>query len=313
MKLKVLIAGQEGMVGRSIYNLLKNKNKKFRLLNCKRKDLDFTNQLSVEKWFKKNKPDIVINAAGKVGGIMDNSKNQSDYIYINTMIGLNIINSAFKYNVKQLINLGSACIYPRNSSQPISEEALLSSNLEKTNEGYALAKILSLKYCQHLKIKKKKNFISLMPANLYGEGDNFDLKSSHVLPALVKKFVIAKKKNLKNVEIWGSGNVKREFLHVDDLSNSILFLINKKINHDYVNIGGGEHFSIKRIAILLKKITKYSGKIIYNKKYPEGVKKRLLNSKIIYNLGWNPKIKLEKGLESYCKYYEKEIFPYEKN
>ncbi len=309
MKLKVLIAGQEGMVGRSIYNLLKNKNKKFRLLNCKRKDLDFTNQLSVEKWFKKNKPDIVINAAGKVGGIMDNSKNQSDYIYINTMIGLNIINSSLQHNVKQLINLGSACIYPKNSPQPISEEALLSSNLEKSNEGYALAKILSLKYCQHLKIKKKKNFISLMPANLYGEGDNFDLKSSHVLPALVKKFVLARRKKLPRVEIWGSGNVKREFLHVNDLSNAVYFLLNRKIKKDYINIGSGEHYSIKKIVYILKKITKFKGKIYYNKNFPEGVKKRKLNSKIINNLGWRSKISLIKGLKSYCHYYEKVILP----
>ncbi len=310
MKSKILIAGQEGMVGRSLYRLLKKK-KKFKILNCKRKDLDFTNQFLVNRWFKKNRPDIVINAAGKVGGIMDNNNYQSDYIYINTMIGLNIINSSLKYDVKQLINLGSACIYPRNSSQPINEKSLLSSALEKTNEGYALAKILSLKYCQYLKIKKKKNFISLMPANLYGEGDNFDLQSSHVLPALVKKFVIAKKKNLNKVEIWGSGKVKREFLHVDDLSNSILFLINKKIGYDYINIGGGQHFSIKKIVTLLKKITKFQGEIFYNKKYPEGVKKRLLNSKIIYKLGWRPKTKLEKGLKDYCKYYETKIFPNE--
>jgi GDP-L-fucose synthase len=313
LKSKVLIAGQEGMVGRSLHNLFKKENNKFIILKCKRKDLDFTDQFSVDKWFKKNRPNIVINAAGKVGGIMDNSRHQSDYIYINTMIGLNIINSSLKYNVGQLINLGSACIYPRNSSQPINEKSLLSSALEKTNEGYALAKILSLKYCQHLKIKKKKNFISLMPANLYGEGDNFDLQSSHVLPALVKKFVIAKKKNLKKVEIWGSGRVKREFLHVDDLSESILFLINKKISHDYINIGSGQHFSIKRIANLLKKITKFKGKIFYNKKYPEGVKKRLLDSKTIYNLGWRPKISLERGLENYCKYYETTIFPFESN
>ena len=186
MKLKILIAGQEGMVGSSIYKFLKKK--KFKIIECKRKDLDFTNQSSVEKWFKKNKPKIVINAAGKVGGIMDNKNFQSDYIYINSMIGLNIINASYKFGVKKLINLGSACIYPKITRQPIKENLLLSSYLEETNEGYALAKILSLKYSQYLK-KKKKEFISLMPANLYGEGDNFNLKSSHVLPALVKKLL----------------------------------------------------------------------------------------------------------------------------
>ena len=161
--------------------------------------------------------------------------------------------------------------------QPIKENALLSSKLEETNEGYALAKIISLKYCQHLRKKKKKNFISLMPANLYGEGDNFDLKSSHVLPALVKKFIIAKKKNLPSVEVWGSGNVKREFLNVKDLSNAIYFII-KKINYDFINVGGGEHYSIKKIAFLIKDITKYKGKIVFNKQYPDGVKRRQLDS-----------------------------------
>ena len=175
------------MVGRSLYNFLKKK--KFNILDCKRKDLDFTKQTLVEKWFKKNRPDIVINAAGKVGGILDNKSYQPEYIYINSMIGLNITHACVKFNVSKLINLGSACIYPKQTQQPIKEKSLLSSALEKTNEGYALAKILTLKYSQHLKIKNKKQFISLMPANLYGEGDNFDLKSSHVLPALVKKFI----------------------------------------------------------------------------------------------------------------------------
>ena len=172
MKSKILIAGQEGMVGSSLYKLLKKKG--LNIIECKRKDIDFTNQSSVNNWFKKFRPEIVINAAGKVGGIMDNKKFQSDYIYINSMIGLNIINSSLKYNVKKLVNLGSACIYPKKTNQPIKENSLLTSNLEETNEGYALAKIITLKYCQHLKKSNNKNFISLMPANLYGEGDNFD-------------------------------------------------------------------------------------------------------------------------------------------
>ena len=188
------------MVGSSLYNFLKKKN--FKIIDCKRKDLDFTKQSQVEKFFKKKRPNIVINAAGKVGGILDNKTYQSDYIFINSMIGLNIINSSLKYNVKKLINLGSACIYPKKTNQPIKESALLSSQLEETNEGYALAKILSLKYSQHLKKRYKKEFISLMPANLYGRGDNFDLKSSHVLPALVKKFIIAKTNNIPQAEIF---------------------------------------------------------------------------------------------------------------
>ena len=227
MKQKILIAGQEGMVGSAVYNLFKKK-KKLRIINCKRKDLDFTSQKQVDNWFSKHKPDIVVNAAGRVGGIWDNYNFQSDYLYINTMIGMNIVNSSFKHDVKKLINLGSSCIYPREVKQPISENSLLSSSLEKTNEGYALSKIVTLKYCQYLKQKYKKNYISIQPANLYGVGDNFDLKSSHVLPALVKKFTLAKLKNKKTVEVWGTGKARREFLNVEDLADAIYFLIKKK-------------------------------------------------------------------------------------
>lgn len=311
MKSKILIAGQEGMVGRSIYKLLKKK-KKFIIINCNRKDLDFTNQVLVEKWFKKNKPEIVINAAGRVGGILDNYNFQDDFLYINTMIGLNIVNSSFKNNVKKLINLGSACIYPKEVNQPINESSLLSSSLEQTNEGYALSKIVSLKYCQYLKKKYKKNFISIQPANLYGKGDNFELKSSHVLPALVKKFYLAKKNNEKFVEVWGSGNVRREFLNVEDLAEAIYFLLIRKINHDYINVGGGEDISIKELAYMIKDNVNYSGKIYFNRKFPDGVRKRMVNSLKIRKMGWKPKIKLKDGLKNFCEYYDKKIFPLEK-
>ena len=309
MKSKVLVTGQDGMVGRSIFNLLQNKG--FKIIDCKRKDLDFTNQLSVEKWFKKNRPNIVINAAGRVGGILDNKNFQSDYLYINSMIGLNIISASLRFNVEKFINLGSACIYPKKNKQPIKENSLLTSKLEETNEGYALAKILSLKYLEYLRKKNKKQYISLMPANLYGIGDNFNLKSSHVLPALVKKFTIAKNKKLPTVEVWGSGNVKREFLNVEDLSSAIYFVMKRKINHDFLNIGGGEHFSIKKVALTLKKIIGFKGKIVFNRKYPDGVKERKLDSKIIKKLGWKPKISLINGLKQYCEYYQNEIYPFE--
>ena len=309
MKDKILITGQEGMVGSSIYKFLKKK--KFHIIDCKRKDLDFTSQKSVEKWFKKNKPDVVINAAGKVGGILDNKNFQPDYIYINSMIGLNVIRSAYDNNVKKLINLGSACIYPKNPTQPINENDLLTSKLEPTNEGYALAKILTLKYCQFLKNKEKKFFISLMPANLYGEGDNFDLKSSHVLPALVKKFIKAKLNGDEKVEVWGSGKVKREFLNVEDLSRAVYFCLKKNINYDYLNIGSGEHYSIKQIAEMIQQITGYAGKIIYNENFPDGVKKRLLNCKRIKSMGWKPQISLKLGLKKYCNYYLNNVLPNE--
>ena len=311
MKKKIFIAGQEGMVGAVIFKTIK-KNKSFSVISCNRKDLDLTNQKLVEKWFKINKPDIVINAAGKVGGILDNATYQSDYLYINAMIGLNLINASLKNKVKQFINLGSACIYPKNVSQPIKENSLLSSQLEKSNEGYAIAKITCLKYCQYLKEKYNKNYISVQPTNLYGVGDNFDLKSSHVLPALVKKFTLAKEKKLDSVEIWGSGNQKREFLNVVDLASAILFLLNKRIKYNYLNIGSGVQISIKELAMTIKKIVGYKGKIFFNKDYPDGVKKRIVDSKLINNLGWKAKIKLKEGLNEYCSYYINKVMPQEK-
>ena len=298
------------MVGSAVYRLLKKK--KYNLINCRRKDLDFTNQNSVEKWFKKNKPEIVINAAGRVGGILDNNNYQDDFLYINSMIGLNIINSSLNNKVKKLINLGSACIYPKDVKQPINEDSLLSSKLEKTNEGYALSKIISLKYCQYLNKKYQKNFISIQPANLYGIGDNFDLKKGHVLPSLVKKFYLAKYYKKNSVEVWGSGKARREFLNVDDLADAILFLLRKKIKYDYINIGTGEDISIKDLAYIIKDCMNYSGKIIFNKKYPDGVKKRKVNSIRIRKMGWKPKIKLKVGIKKFCKYYSSRVFPGEK-
>jgi len=304
---RVLIAGQGGMVGSAVYKLL-SKEKNYKILSCPRKKLDFTDIKKLEKWFKKNKPDIVINCAGKVGGILDNSKFSHDYLYINTLIGLNLINISNKYNVKKLINLGSACIYPKKTKQPIKEEYLLSSYLEKTNEGYALAKISVLKYCEYIKKKINRDYISLQPANLYGEGDNFDLKSSHVIPALVKKFFIAKKFKKKSVEIWGSGLVKREFLHVDDLASAIKFCLTRKIKHSFINVGSGEHISIKKLSLIIKDIIGYNGKIRFNRKFPDGVKLRKLDISKIKNLGWKSNISLKDGLIEYCRYFKQKVF-----
>ena len=300
-KNKIYIAGQEGMVGQSIYRLLKSKN--YQIIECKRNDLNLVNQKDVESWFKKNKPGIVINAAGKVGGILDNSKNQMTYIYNNAMIGFNLVNSSFNHNVKKFINLASACIYPKITKQPIKEEYLLSSRLENSNEGYSIAKIATIKYCQYIKEYLGKNFISLQPANLYGERDNDDLKKSHVIPALVRKFHEAKIEKKKTVEVWGSGLVKREFLHVNDLSEAVYFCLKNKINNSYLNVGGLDHLSIKDLAEMIKKIVNYHGKIVFNRNYPDGVKSRKLDSSIILKKGWSPRIKLKDGLKSYYNYY----------
>jgi GDP-L-fucose synthase len=300
---KILIAGQEGMVGHAIYQLLQKKN--FKIIECKRKDMDFTSQEQVNKWFKKFRPEIVINAAGRVGGILDNANNKADYIYINTMIGFNILNASLKYNVKKLINLGSACIYPKKTRQPIKEEYLLSSKLEPSNEGYSIAKIATIKYCQYIKEFIGKDFVSLQPANLYGERDNYDLKKSHVIPALVRKFHEAKIKNKKFVEVWGSGLVKREFLHVNDLAEAVYFCLKNKIDSSYLNVGGLDHVSIKNLAKIIKKTVNYRGSILFNSKYPDGVKNRKLDSSVIQKKGWRPKISLKEGLKNYYEYYKK--------
>ena len=206
---RLFIAGQEGMVGQAIYKLLKKNG--FNIIDCKRNQLDLTCQKKVNQWFSDNNPTAVIHAAGRVGGILDNQRYQPDYIYINTMIGLNLLNAALKNKVNKFINLGSACSYPKKTKQPIKEEYLLSSYLEKTNEAYALAKIATIKYCEYIKNFYKKDFISLQPANLYGVADNFNLQSSHVIPALIRKFHNSKVKGKKKVEVWGSGLAKREF------------------------------------------------------------------------------------------------------
>jgi len=296
-KHKVYIAGQEGMVGQAIYKLLKEK--KYNIINCKRSQLDLTDQKKVQIWFKKKKPTIVINTAGKVGGILDNSLNKHEYIYTNAIIGLNLLKISLDNNVKKFINLGSACIYPKRTKQPIKENYLLSSELEKSNEGYAIAKIAVLKYCEYIKQFYKRDYISLQPANLYGKGDNFNLKSSHVIPALIKKFHLAKINKKKIVEVWGSGLVKREFLHVEDLAKAILFCLKRKINYSYLNVGSGEQISIKKLAKIIQYITKFKGKIFFNKKYPDGVKERKLDTSLLKKIGWKAKIKLRLGLKDY--------------
>lgn len=300
---KVLIAGQEGMVGSAIYNLLKHK--KYKIIECKRKYLDFTNYRKVSLFFKKKKPNIVINAAGKVGGILDNSKYPIDYLNKNILIGLNIINVSYKYKVKKIINLGSACIYPRITKLPIKEEYLLSSFLEKTNEAYALAKIVTLKLCEYYKKNKKKEFISIQPANLYGDNDNYDLKSSHVIPALIRKFCEAKVNKKSEVIIWGSGRSKREFMHVNDLASAIYFLLKKNTKEYFLNIGTNEEISIKELSNKIKKISKFKGKIIFDKNKPDGQKRRVLDSTKIKKMGWKNKISLDAGLSQIYNNFEK--------
>lgn len=301
---KILIAGQEGMVGSAIYKFLKKK--KYKIIECKRKYIDFTDYHKVSSFFKRRKPNVVINAAGKVGGILDNSKYPIDYLNKNILIGLNIINISYKYNVKKIINLGSACIYPKLTKLPIKEEYLLSSFLEKTNEAYALAKIVTLKLCEYYKKNKKKEFISIQPANLYGDNDNYDLKSSHVIPALIRKFCEAKLNKKPEVIIWGSGKSKREFMHVDDLASAIYFLLKKKTKKYFLNIGTNEEISIRELANKLRVISNFQGKIIFDKSKPDGQKRRILDSTKIKKMGWKNNISLDKGLNKIYNNFEKE-------
>lgn len=291
------------MVGSALYKLLKKKNLK--VISCKRKDLNLINQNKVEKWFRNNRPDIVINAAGKVGGILDNSLNPADYIYENTIISFNLINSSLRNGVEKFINLGSASSYPKKTRMPIKEDYLLSSPLEPTNEAYAISKIASIKYCHYIKDTFKKEFISLQPANLYGIGDNFDLKKSHVIPSLLKKFHEAKIKKKKIVEIWGSGKSEREFLNVEDLASAIYFCLKNKINYSILNVGSTECISIFRLANLIKKITNFNGRMFFNKEYPDGALRRKLDVTLLNQLGWKAKINLKQGLKSYYEYFKK--------
>jgi GDP-L-fucose synthase len=299
---KILIAGQEGMVGSAIYELVK---KKCRIIECKRKDLDFTDYNKVNLFFKQTKPNIVINAAGKVGGIFDNSRYPIEYLNTNLSIGFNILNVAYKQNVKKVINIGSACIYPKRTKLPIKEEYLLKNYLEKTNEAYAIAKIAVLKLCEYYNIKKNKDYISIQPANLYGNNDNFDLESSHVIPALIRKFHEAKIKKNKIIKIWGNGRVTRDFMHVKDLADAILFLLNKKTSYSLINIGTGKETSIINLIKIIKNISKFNGKVIFDKTKPSGQLRRVLDISRMEKEGWTSKITLLKGLKSVFKNYAK--------
>ncbi len=303
MKKKIWIAGHKGMVGSSLVREFEKTN--YKILTIDKKKLDLKNQTKVEKWVKKNKPDVIIIAAAKVGGIKHNSTYPANFIYDNLTISTNIIHSAYKNKIQKLVNLGSACIYPKLCKQPIKEEYLLTGELEKTNEAYAIAKIAALKMCQYYNKQFKTNYLSLQPTNLYGYNDNFNLKSSHVLPALIRKFHEAKINKKKSVEIWGTGKATREFMFVDDLASAIKFLISKKFKMDVINVGSGEEISIKKLAEKIKSIIEYDGKIIFNTKYPDGTPRRIVSSKKINQLGWKSKIKLNDGIKLTYNYFLK--------
>jgi len=306
---RIYVAGHSGMVGSAIIRKLKEDGFNNLILRS-HKELDLINQNDVFQFFESEKPDLVIMAAAKVGGINANNTYRGQFLYENLMIQSNLIHAAHEVGVKKLLFLGSACIYPRNAPQPIKEEYLLSDQLEFTNEPYAIAKIAGIKLCENYYRQYGDNFISVMPNNLYGTNDNFDLKNSHVLPALMRKFHEAKIKNAELVEAWGTGNPLREFLHVDDLAHACVYLLkifdadelyNGGISH--LNIGSGEEVSIKELAISIKNVVGYKGDLIFNSDYPDGTPRKLLDVSRLNALGWESKIKLDVGLKSVYKWY----------
>ena len=313
---KILIAGSRGMVGSAIFRKLKSYG--FNNLICASRDeLDLINPQEVESFFNRYSPDIVIVAAAKVGGIYANNKYPYDFILDNLKIQINLIENAFKKKVKRLLFLGSSCIYPKLAKQPIREEELLNGYLEKTNDSYAIAKISGIKLCEALRKQHNFDAISLMPTNLYGEGDNYQNMNSHVIPSLIRKFVEAEKENSETVDCWGSGKPLREFLHVDDLADACLYALSNWFpskkdspkNFDgesltFLNVGSNQEITIKDLAELIAKKTNFKGKINWDPSKPDGTPRKLLDSSKLNNMGWFPKIDLDTGLEKTIKLFK---------
>jgi GDP-L-fucose synthase len=300
---KIYLAGHTGLVGSAILNVLKAQGYSNFLLKTI-DELDLTQQTLVDELFKKEKPEFVFLAAAKVGGIQANNIYPADFIYINLQIECNIIHSSYKYGVKKLCFLGSSCIYPKYAPQPMKEDYLLDGKLEATNEPYAIAKIAGIEMCQAYNKQFGTNFISVMPTNLYGFNDNFDLQSSHVLPALIRKFVDAKKTGSKSVTIWGSGSPKREFLFVDDLADACVFLMNNYNGSDIINIGVGEDISILELATIMKEEVGYNGKIEFDLTKPDGTPRKLLDVSKIHRLGWKAETHLRDGIRKTIQWYK---------
>ena len=299
---KIFVAGHNGMVGRAICKKLQKENCK--ILTVEKSNCDLRNQKEVDDWMMEHKPEGVIICAAKVGGILANDSFPVDFLEDNLLIQTNLIKSSYNVRVEKLLFLGSSCIYPKEIAQPINENSLLTSSLEKTNEWYAIAKISGLKLCEAYRKQFGCDFISVMPTNLYGPGDNYDLDTSHVIPALIKKMHLAKLEKRKEVIIWGSGKPLREFMHVDDCAEGMIFLMNNYSEDSHINLGFGSEISILELAKKIKEIVGFSGKIVFDKSKPDGIKRKLLNSEKINDLGWRPKINLEEGLKKTYKDYK---------
>ena len=292
---KIYVAGHRGLVGSAIVRNLEAKGYK-NIIYRTHKELDLTNQEAVRRFFEEEKPEYVFLAAAKVGGIHANNTYPADFIYENLMIQNNVIKAAHDFEVKKLLFLGSTCIYPKMAPQPIKEEYLLTGSLEETNEAYAVAKIAGLEMCKFFKRQYGDNFISCMPTNLYGPNDNFDLKNSHVLPALIRKFHEAKVNDNDVVEVWGTGTPLREFLYVDDMADACVFLMENYDGEQHVNIGTGEEVSIRELAETVKEVVGFEGELVFNTEMPDGTPRKLTTVDKLHGLGWKHKVSLDKGI-----------------
>lgn len=303
-KSKIYIAGHNGMVGSAVLNEFKSNGFKH-IIYKSSKELDLRNQNQVNDFISKEKPDLIINAAAVVGGILANDKNPYKFLMDNMLIQNNIIDAAVKNKIENFFFLGSSCIYPKFSKQPIKEEYLLTDSLEQTNQWYAIAKISGVKLIESVRKEYGFNYVSFMPTNLYGPNDNFDPETSHVLPGLISKFHKAKLNNSKFVELWGDGTPLREFLHVNDLSKALFFATSRKLNDSIYNVGSEDEVSIKDLADLISKKTDFKGDIIWNKDFPNGTPRKKIDSSKLNKLGWNPQIRLSEGIDEVYKWYIK--------
>ena len=305
-KKKIYIAGHKGMVGSAVWRALDN-NGYTNLIGLSRSELNLRNQQAVLDFYKEEKPEIVIDAAAKVGGILANNDYPYDFLMQNMQIQNNLIDGAFNSGVEKFIFLGSSCIYPKLASQPLKEEYLLTDSLEPTNEWYAIAKISGVKACQAIRNQYGKNYVSLMPTNLYGYFDNFDLKSSHVLPAMLRKFHEAKENGNSAVELWGSGSPMREFLFVDDMAEAVVFALENELPEFLYNVGSGKDITIKELAETIQGVVGYKGNILWDKSKPDGTPRKLMDVSKMRDLGWSSSTELTEGIEKTYQWFLENI------
>ena len=298
---RIYVAGHRGLVGSAIVRRLRGSGAE--ILTATREQLDLRDQAAVNYWFRANRPDQVYLVAGTVGGILANSTRPAEFIYDNMLIHATVVHAAHQYRVGKLLYLGSSCIYPRAGAQPMTEEQLLTGSLEPTNEAYAVAKIAGIKLCQAYRQQYGANFISAMPTNLYGPNDNFDLSSSHVLPALIRKFHDARLSGTSEVAIWGSGSPRREFLHVDDLADACVFLMDRYEDMRHINVGTGEDLSIRELAELIRSVVYPSARIVFDPSKPDGMPRKLLDVTRLHALGWRHRIALADGIRTTYAWY----------